>query len=64
MWQPVSTAPADRNLKLAVIDSSGTHTLIFPCRRAVTGWTNAVTGQRVHVNPTHWQPWTNDEHDD
>jgi hypothetical protein len=63
MWLPISTAPLDHSLKLAVIDDSGTHALIFPCRRATIGWVNAATGQRVQVNPTHWQPWSNDQED-
>ena len=32
-WRPVSTAPFDRDLELAVLDWEGSHALIFPCRR-------------------------------
>ena len=33
-WQPISTAPFDRDLELAVFDTAGqVHALMFPCRR-------------------------------
>lgn len=32
-WQPVTSAPFDRSLELAVIDSGGAHKLVFPCHR-------------------------------
>jgi hypothetical protein len=57
MWQPISTAPFERDLELAVIDESGVHSLVFPCRRAIVGWVNSQTGSHVPVNPTHWQIW-------
>jgi hypothetical protein len=58
MWQPIATAPFDRDLELAVINSSGEpHALIFPCRRADEGWVNIRTKKRVEVRPTHWREW-------
>jgi hypothetical protein len=59
-WQPISTAPFDRELQLAVIDAHGTHMLIFPCRRVLHGWVNAKTGAPVVVSPTHWREWNDD----
>jgi hypothetical protein len=33
-WQPIATAPFDRDLELAVFDTAGqVHALVFPCRR-------------------------------
>ncbi len=58
MWQPASTAPFDRDLQLAVIDSTGTHALVFPSRRILGGWIKAETKQRIDVQPTHWRDWT------
>ena len=59
MWQPASTAPFDRDLELAVIDSAGTHALVFPCRRILGGWMNATTKKRIdNLQPTHWREWT------
>jgi hypothetical protein len=57
MWQPISIAPVDRDLELAVIDTDGTHALVFPCRRVPDGWRNTSTNKRVDVRPTHWRPW-------
>jgi hypothetical protein len=57
MWQPISNAPFDRDLELAVIDGDGPHALVFPCRRVLTGWTKSATKERVDVSPTHWRIW-------
>jgi hypothetical protein len=57
-WQPVSTAPFDRDVELAVINSRGTHALVFPCRRILDGWIKAETKERIDVQPTHWCQWT------
>jgi hypothetical protein len=57
MWQPISTAPFDRDLELSVIDYSETHALVFPCRRVLGGWTKAETKERIDVRPTHWRTW-------
>lgn len=57
MWQPISTAPFDRDLQLAVIDYAGTHALIFPCRRVLKGWIHGETRQPIDVTVTHWREW-------
>jgi len=57
MWQPISSAPYDLDLELAVIDEDGPHALVFPCRRVLDGWINAETNWRISVRPTHWRPW-------
>jgi hypothetical protein len=58
MWQSVTTAPFDRNLQLAVIDTKGdVHALVFPCCRVPRGWVNSQTGAPVDVFPTHWREW-------
>jgi hypothetical protein len=56
-WQPVANAPFDRDLELAVIDYDGTHALVFPCRRILTGWMKSGTQQLITVRPTHWREW-------
>ena len=56
-WQPISTAPFDRDLELAVLEGADTHALLARCRRASYGWVNAATGRPVDVNPTHWREW-------
>src|SRR5262245_56684051 len=56
-WQPVSCAPFDRVLELAVINYVGTHALVFPCRRVLGGWISAETRARIDFHPTHWREW-------
>jgi hypothetical protein len=56
-WKPISTAPFDRDLELAVVDYDGPHALVFPCRRILAGWMDAETTKRVDVRPTHWRAW-------
>jgi len=46
-WQPIATAPFDRDLELAVLDADGSHALVFPCRRALAGWVTAKTAASV-----------------
>jgi hypothetical protein len=58
-WQPISSAPLDRDLELSVIEKGEVHALVFPCRRTQAGWVNAKTGQPVFVDPTHWRVWSN-----
>jgi hypothetical protein len=59
VWQPISNAPFDRDLELAVLDRDGPHALVFACRRILSGWVNAETKQRIDVRATHWRAWGN-----
>jgi hypothetical protein len=59
VWQPITTAPYQGDLELAVIETDEPHALVFPCRRVVGGWINAATNERIEVRPTHWRPWGN-----
>ena len=43
MWQTIHNAPYFRSLELAVLDEDGMHALVFPCKRAVDGWKDAIT---------------------
>lgn len=56
-WQVIATAPFELDLELAVIDSEGPHSLVFPCRRVAGGWQNSKSQEHVDVNPTHWRAW-------
>ena len=58
VWQPIATAPYDRDLRLAVLDADGVaHPLVFPTRRILGGWIKAGTTERIQLDPTHWQEW-------
>ena len=56
-WQPISIAPFDRDLELAIIDSSGVNTFFLPCCRILGGWRDAKTKRWIEVKPTHWREW-------
>jgi len=55
-WLPISVAPFDCELELAVIEDE-VHALVFPCLRLMGGWVKAATKERVEVHPTHWRRW-------
>ena len=56
-WQPITIAPLDLDLELAVFSYDGIHALVFPCRRTFDGWRKAGTKERVDIEPTHWREW-------
>ena len=56
-WQPIETAPFERDLELAVIDKDGPHALAFACQRTAGGWIGVETKQQIDVRPTHWREW-------
>ncbi|HET7885278.1 MAG TPA: hypothetical protein VFL62_03530 [Bradyrhizobium sp.] len=57
-WNPINSAPFDRDLEVAVIDHDGTHALVFPCRRVLYGWIKAQTSEPIeNLRPTHWREW-------
>jgi hypothetical protein len=58
-WHATSTAPFDRDLEIAVLDTDGPHALVFPCRRILHGWVKAETRTIIDVRPTHWREWAN-----
>jgi hypothetical protein len=56
-WRAISTAPFDRELEIAVLDTDGPHALVFPCGRILHGWVATETGTIIDVRPTHWREW-------
>ena len=56
-WLPISSAPFDRELELAVLEHGNAHAVAFPCRRILNGWINAATKKPIDVFPTHWREW-------
>jgi hypothetical protein len=56
-WMDIGTAPANRDLELAVIDKDGAHVLAFACRRSDGQWVDAKTRQLIDIRPTHWREW-------
>ena len=57
-WHPVTAAPYETALQLAVIEDGEVYALVFPCHRTHSGWSHAQTGAPVYVRPTHWRIWS------
>jgi hypothetical protein len=58
MWYPLTTAPFELDLELAVIDNNGVRPIAFPCRRVLGGWIRVESERRIAVRATHWREWT------
>jgi Sigma-70, region 4 len=57
-WQPVSTAPANRDLEVRLEDSAGRYALMFPCRLVPEqGWINSWLQTPLAVDPVDWREW-------
>jgi hypothetical protein len=57
-WKPICTVPRDRDVEIAVTDSTGMHALACPCRLTERGWIAAQSKKRFYwVRPTHWREW-------
>lgn len=55
-WEPISTAPLDRDVEIAVTDSTGIHAVACLCRLTDHGWIAANSKRRLYwVRPTHWR---------
>jgi hypothetical protein len=58
LWHPISTAPANHDLELKLLDGASTIILPFPCRRTNAGeWINADLETSIDIRPTKWRPW-------
>jgi hypothetical protein len=57
VWEPISVAPYNSDLELAVVERGHVHPLVFACRRTPDGWVKVSTHERLAVSPTHWRPW-------
>jgi hypothetical protein len=57
MWKPISAAPFNVDLELAVLSWDGPHVLVFPCHRVLEGWISTETRQPIDMWPTHWREW-------
>jgi hypothetical protein len=59
-WQPIATAPLDRNVQVGVTSKSGILAIFFPCRRTESGWINAVVKAPLLHEPACWREWRED----
>jgi hypothetical protein len=56
-WQPIETAPTNRDVQLYVVDRHGPYPITFPCRLTALGWINATKGVPLAVRLVGWREW-------
>jgi hypothetical protein len=56
-WQPIASAPFDRDIQVSVIEKGEVHALVIPCRWSQNGWFRASTREQLFIDPTHWREW-------
>jgi hypothetical protein len=57
-WQPINTAPLNRNVEIAISDGTGVHAVACACRLTERGWIAAESKRAFYwVRPTHWRDW-------
>jgi hypothetical protein len=54
-WRPISTAPFDILIEVAVIDRAGVHAFAHPVRRMADGWLADELKGGIGIDPTHWR---------
>jgi hypothetical protein len=63
-WQPIATAPQERNLEVRVNDRIGRYRVLYPCRLVPgTGWINVVVKRKLTMEPVEWRDWPEDRPD-
>jgi hypothetical protein len=57
-WQPIDTAPIDKDVALIVTDSQGEPYAVFkPFKLTAAGWVSSGKGTPLAVTPLHWRPY-------
>ena len=51
-WQPIDTAPIDKDVMLIVTDGQGE-----PFRLTAAGWVSSGKGTPLAVTPLQWKPY-------
>jgi len=58
-WQPILTAPMNRDLEVRVADSMGHYALMCPCKLIPEqGWINSWLQTPLSHDPVEWREWT------
>jgi hypothetical protein len=58
-WQPILTAPINRDLEVRVADSMGHYALMCPCKLIPEqGWINSWLQTPLSHDPVEWREWT------
>src|SRR5262249_48286614 len=59
-WQPIWTAPLNREIAVAVLDRDGYHAFVFPLYQTWTCWVSREVSGLIPITPTHWRELTVD----
>jgi len=58
-WQPILTAPINRDLEVRVADPMGHYALMCPCKLIPEhGWINSWLQTPLSHDPVEWREWT------
>jgi hypothetical protein len=58
-WQPIVSAPINRDLEVRVADSMGHYALMCPCKLIPEqGWINSWLQTPLSHDPVEWREWT------
>jgi len=58
-WQPILTAPINRDLEVRVADPVGHYALMCPCKLIPEqGWINSWLQTPLSHDPVEWREWT------
>jgi hypothetical protein len=57
-WQPIDTAPIDKDVMLFVADGRGEPYAVYkPFKLTATGWVSSGKGTPLAVTPLLWKPY-------
>jgi hypothetical protein len=57
-WQPIATAPEQKDLEVRLEDALGRYELLFPCRLLPEGrWINSWLQTPLLATPVEWREW-------
>jgi len=57
-WQPIATAPQERDVEVRVHDQIGHYRLLYPCRLVPgIGWINVLAKRELTAEPVEWRDW-------
>jgi hypothetical protein len=55
-WEPIDTAPIDKDITLLVTDGASEFRIPYPCRlSAAVGWVNSGNWTALTVRPIKWK---------
>jgi hypothetical protein len=56
-WQPINTAPIDKDVMLIVTDGGKPYAVLKPFKLTAVGWISSGKGTPLAVRPLQWKPY-------